>query len=47
MPNDAAESPQEAIMFLDSFSAGHVYWGRTALIIGAVLALALILAQLN
>ena len=34
-------------MFLDSFSEGNVYWGRAALVVGVVVALALALAQLT
>jgi len=34
-------------MFLDSFSEGSVYWVRAALVVGAVVALALTLAQLT
>lgn len=44
---DAAKTSQEALMFLDSFSEGKVYWGRAVLIFGAVVALALMLAQLS
>jgi len=32
-------------MFLDSFSEGGVYWGRTFAILGALIAAALIVAR--
>ena len=47
MPKMQPVSHKEALMFVDSFSEGKVFWGRALLILGVVATLALTLAQFS